>query len=149
MSTIHVKDVKRIKGPNVESLDRFVIAGQAPIRVTILPGLDLIIDGDKELCAEDVSGFVTVHFNRDSQGIGIGTIYFRLESRYYSCPETKSLLHGPTLCKLIAEYLHRNFKVDIGLGYLVEDWKVGGRISARGHSDGRGDILYYTGNRCK
>lgn len=149
MSTIRVKDVKRIKGRNSESSDPFVIAGQAPIKVTILPGLDLLIDGDRELSASEVSGFVTVHLNRDSHGVGIGTVYFRLESRYYCCPETKSLLHGPTLCKLIAEYLHRNFGVSVGLGYLVEDWKVGGRISARGFTDGRGDILYYTGNRCK
>lgn len=149
MSEIYVKDVKRIKGRNVETLDRFVIAGRAPVKVTILPGLDLILDGHKELSADEVSGFINIYLGKNSRGTDIGTVYFRLESRYYCCPETKSLLHGPTLCKLIGEYLHKNFGVEVGLCYLTDEWKVGGRIVARGWSNSRGDILYYTGNRCK
>jgi len=151
MAVIRVEDVIHVKGSNVENLPSFVIHTSNADVVTILPGLTLIIDSQTNTLseAELVCGWASIQSKKDCCGAEMAKIYFSLDSKYYCCPETRSLLNGPSLCKLIANYLQDKFCVTVGLVYLTEDWKVGGHISARGHTQGRGEFLYYISNRCK
>lgn len=152
MSIIRVLDVIKIVGDHVENLDSFVIqcGPDGLSEVAILPGLTLVVDTQNDpITADNVSGWASIQLDRNSQYDSMAKVYFTLKSHYYTCEETRELLNGPHVCKLIANYLQKSFGVMVGLVYLTNDWKLGGRIAARSTSTLRTDYLYYISNRCK
>jgi|EndMetStandDraft_3_1072993.scaffolds.fasta_scaffold00001_81 hypothetical protein len=151
MSIINVHDVMETKDGGVIHHASFVIESSGGLNeVSILPGLTLTLDSPNDsLDGATVCGWVVVQLSKDSVSTKMARVYFMLTSHFYTCSETRSLLNGPFLGKLIANYIQKTYGVQVGLTYLTEDWKVGGHISARGDSNGRGEYLYYISNRCK
>jgi hypothetical protein len=150
MSIIHVSDVVEVHDGIVSKLEDIPMYSNKSSIITILPGLTLTLDHYPAVLSDlKIAGTVIIKPAGCLTKHTFARINFNLSSSYYNCEETRSLLNGKMLCKLIAKYIHKTYLVDVGLVYIHENCKLGGEYFARSEPKSRGNYLYHIGEYCK